>query len=181
MRVRSGSAAVAMAAVLILSACDGDDPAATDQPSSPAAAPSPTASESPAVVIDRAMFRPRVQEEALKLDCSGGGFTSVIADSVANPDEKPLERPDALTDGLAALAVRVASHQSHSMNPDWDDAQPPTPAYLFPREPAASMRAVVRFVSASGDVVAAVSAHRHIARGAWIEESVRWCSWRAPR
>ena len=177
MRVRMGSGALALASALSLSACGGDEPAELASTETAVSA-GPTATSAQQVVVDPAAFkRPRAKREAVALDCLGNRVASVPSDRAPDPAAIPLENPDAATDGLAALvAVGVPEH-TRAMNPGWDDSEPPLPVYLFPLSPAQSERAVVRFVTGSGDAVAAFIVARDVARGPWHVESSYWCSW----
>jgi hypothetical protein len=171
------SGALALAGVLSLPACDGDEPAAAALPGPASASPAATVA-APQVVVDADLFkRRRAKLEAVSLDCLGGRVASVTADRVPDPNAMPLENPDPATDGLAALAATGVPEHTHAMNRGWDDTDPPTPIYLFPKPPAQSGNAVVRFETRPGVAVASLVVGRDVPRGPRHVESSNWCSW----
>lgn len=160
MQVRMASGALALAAGLSLTACEGDEP-------STSASPAPSASV-PTVRIDRALFSPAVIQDAVKLDCLGDRSTVTDIDR-EGPDAKPLRSPDPATDGLAALG------HANRTRYEIEDGKSPTPRYLFPKSPPAAREAIIQFVSPSGRVVAAFIASRAVARGPWRATTVMEC------
>jgi hypothetical protein len=126
------------------------------------------------VVVDRTKFSPRVQPEALELDCQGGSIHAAVFDRRPNFRAKPLRNPDAVTDGLAAFARRQARRDPGWSA--WEGSRPPTTVLLFPRVPAKSMRAVIRFASPSGAPVVAIVVERDVPFGPWIVASYRACA-----
>lgn len=174
--MRTAEGALALVSVFSLAACNSDDPAAKVSAEIPAAAIPAVAAAAPVDVIPDLFKRRRAQLEAVALDCLGGRVASVTADRFPDPNSAPLENPDPATDGLAALADDDLAGHTYAMNRSWNDAEPPGPVYLFPRPPAESGRAVVRFETKPGVAVAALVVARDVARGPWHVESSYWCS-----